>query len=67
MALMAPVQRRAGRSESSAVVVRAYIRQYPIPEFVAEVKAAFPDKGIANPDEARVSIALNGMEECCAW
>jgi hypothetical protein len=57
VAVVTPVQRRAGRSASSAVVVRAYVRQYPIPEFVAEVKAAFPDQGIANPDEARVSIA----------
>lgn len=35
------------------------VRQWPDPEFVQEVKEAFPDKGIATVEEARVSSAKN--------
>jgi hypothetical protein len=31
------------------------VREWPDPDFIAETKAAFPDKGIANAEEARVS------------
>ena len=38
-----------------AVAPAAYTREYPDPEFIAEVKAAFPEeKFVATPDEARV-------------
>lgn len=40
--------------------MRAYIREYPDPEFIAEVKGAFPDKGIANAEEARVLFTEAG-------
>lgn len=36
------------------VAARAMLREYPDPDFIAETKTAFPDKGIATPDEARV-------------
>lgn len=52
-AMRAPAMRcpqlRRGRA-----VVRAMIKEWPDPEFTAQVKAAFPDKGIANVEEARV-------------
>jgi hypothetical protein len=37
-------------------VVQSYVREWPVPEFIEEVKEAFPDKGVATPDEARVSV-----------
>jgi hypothetical protein len=43
----------AGRG--AALVVRAGIRAYPDPDFVAETLEAFPEKMIANVEEARVS------------
>ncbi len=52
--------RRTAPLRASALQTRAMIRQFPDPEFIAQVKAAFPDQGIADPDEARVS------ETCCA-
>lgn len=36
------------------------IRQYPDPEFCAETLAAFPDKGVANVEEARVLFSDGG-------
>lgn len=38
----------------SRVATKAYLREYPEPEFIAEVKEAFPEKPIANVEEARV-------------
>lgn len=38
----------------SRMPTRAYLREYPEPEFIAEVKEAFPEKPIANAEEARV-------------
>lgn len=38
----------------SRMAPRAYLREYPEPEFIAEVKEAFPEKPIANAEEARV-------------
>lgn len=39
------------------VSVRAMIREYPDPDFIAETLAEFPDKGVANVEEARVSAS----------
>lgn len=50
--------RPAGRAVR-AVAVRA-IAAYPDPDFVAETLEAFPDKMIANVEEARVSGQRNG-------
>ena len=33
----------------------AYHREWPEPEFIKEVEEAFPEQGIANVEEARVS------------
>lgn len=55
---------RPVRASSSKLVVRAqeggYIREYPVPEFIAEVTEAFPDKMIANAEEARVLFSELG-------
>lgn len=55
---------RSVRASSSKLVVRAqeggYIREYPVPEFIAEVTEAFPDKMIATAEEARVLFSELG-------
>lgn len=43
------------RRRAVAVAARAYLAEYPDPEFIEATKEAFPDKGIANVEEARVS------------
>ena len=57
---------RSVRASSSKLVVRAqeggYIREYPVPEFIAEVTEAFPDKMIANAEEARVLFSELGYK-----
>lgn len=57
-AVVAPVRRRTAPLRASALQTRAMLRQFPDPEFIAQVKAAFPDQGIADPDEARVLLSL---------
>ncbi|BDA51186.1 probable thiosulfate sulfurtransferase 16, chloroplastic [Coccomyxa sp. Obi] len=47
-------QRRQGAT------VRAFIREWPDPEFIAEVKEEFPDKGVATVEEARVLFSEDG-------
>ena len=42
----------------SRMSTRAYLREYPEPEFIAEVKEAFPEKPIANVEEARVCVLV---------
>ena len=37
--------------------IRAFLREWPDPQFVEEVKEAFPDKGVATVEEARVCSA----------
>lgn len=57
------MQARAARPvRASKLVVRAegYIREYPVPEFIAEVTEAFPDKMIATAEEARVLFSELG-------
>lgn len=57
---------RSVRASSSKLVVRAqeggYIREYPVPEFIAEVAEAFPEKMIANAEEARVLFSELGYK-----
>ena len=45
-------QTRPAAVSRRAVVVRA---QYPDPSFIAATRREFPSKGVATPDEARVS------------
>ena len=45
------VQRVERRSSQAAC---AYAQEWPDPELIEETKEAFPDKGIANVEEARV-------------
>jgi rhodanese-related sulfurtransferase len=50
---------------ASRLVTKAeggYIREYPVPEFIAEVTEAFPDQMIANPEEARVLFSELGYK-----
>lgn len=60
----APRRVAASTAPARSVVVRAmteeatYIRQWGIPEFHEEVKAAFPEKMAASVEEARVLIDL---------
>jgi hypothetical protein len=42
------------RSRRAAVAVRAMLAEYPDPEFIEVTKANFPEKGVANAEEARV-------------
>lgn len=42
-------------------VTKAYLREYPEPEFIAEVREAFPEKPIANVEEARVCICIRSV------
>jgi len=51
---------RSCRRAASRMAVRAMIREYPDPEFIAETKEAFPDKAIANAEEARVLFSEAG-------
>ena len=51
-------QHKQTRSHSQRVC--AYDRRWPDPDFIKEVEEAFPDKGVANVEEARVSL-------CCSW
>lgn len=48
--------RPAAARSLRTVAVRAGIRAYPDPDFVAETLEAFPDKMIADVEEARVSL-----------
>jgi hypothetical protein len=59
---VARAARPAGRPVARAVAVRAGIRAYPDPDFVAETLEAFPDKMIADVEEARVSGCVRGRE-----
>jgi len=48
--------------------VMAFEREWPDPQFVAEVKEAFPDQGIANVEEARVITTFtNFQKEPQSW
>ena len=40
---------------NAAVTVQSYIREWPVPEYIAEVKANFPEKAVATTEEGRVS------------
>lgn len=42
-------------SRSQVMTSKAYLREYPDPEFIEEVKEKFPEQPIANIEEARVS------------
>ena len=54
---IAPVtQRRNAVRQPERMVARAYLREYPDPEFIAEVKETFPEKPIANVEEGRVRM-----------
>lgn len=44
------------------VAPRAFVREYPDPDFIAEVLESFPDKMIANAEEARVLFTEGGYK-----
>ena len=46
---VAAISRRA-----AVLSARAMVREYPDPDYIAEVLEAFPDKAIANAEEARI-------------
>lgn len=43
-------------SRSQVMTSKAYLREYPDPEFIEEVKENFPEQPIANVEEARVCL-----------
>ena len=45
---------RQQRSRSACMRLQAYRREYPDPEFITEVREAFPDAAIADVEQARV-------------
>lgn len=53
---------QTARASRKSVLARAYIREYPYPEFIEEVKEAFPEKPIANVEEARVLFSALGYK-----
>ncbi|KAK9902888.1 hypothetical protein WJX75_009856 [Coccomyxa subellipsoidea] len=50
---------RAQQKRQNASVT-AFIREWPYPEFIEEVKEAFPEKGVATVEEARVLYSEDG-------
>ena len=57
-------QRKMSVRVSRMSVTKAYLREYPEPEFIAEVKEAFPEKPIANIEEARVRNVVFFLAYC---
>lgn len=51
----AAVIRPVGANRTRGVSVRAMVREWPDKEFIAETLSIFPDEGVANPEQARVS------------
>ena len=69
-AQIAFAQPKVSVRRSQRLATRAYIREYPDPEFIEEVKQAFPEKPIATVEEGRVRETMHviicdriGMEE----
>lgn len=48
--------------QQGAVRVCAMVREWPDPEFIAEVKGSFPEKAVATVDEARVLYSEAGYK-----
>ncbi len=60
-----PVAARRKASRRTALQpVRAYLREWPDQDFIEEVKEAFPDKGVATVEEARVILSSHCLHEC---
>lgn len=59
-ALRAPAASISVR-RGAALAARA-VREYPDPDFIAEVLEAFPDKAIANAEEARILFTEGGYK-----
>ncbi len=53
--LAAPARLTRAVNRSSRLSVCAMVREWPDREFIAETLAAFPDAGVANVEQARVS------------
>jgi rhodanese-related sulfurtransferase len=49
-----PAARPSARRFAAPFAVHAMARAYPDPDYIAEVLESFPDKMIANPEEARI-------------
>ncbi|KAI8113939.1 hypothetical protein M9434_002067 [Picochlorum sp. BPE23] len=49
-------------SRSQVMTSKAYLREYPDPEFIEEVKENFPEQPIANVEEARVLFSELGYK-----
>ena len=63
---MAVQRRMAVRVSRQAAM--AYLREYPEPEFIEEVKETFPEKPIANVEEARVGrMMILSCRVCILW
>jgi rhodanese-related sulfurtransferase len=55
-------QRHSFKGKGLAPTIRAMIREYPDPDYIAEVLEAFPDKAIANAEEARILFTEGGYK-----
>lgn len=49
----------AAPSRQRSVSVRAMVREWPDREFIAETLSIFPDEGVANVEQARVSLMFS--------
>lgn len=59
-AVRAPVAALPRRA--AALSARAMVREFPDPDYIAEVLEAFPDKAIANAEEARILFTEGGYK-----
>jgi hypothetical protein len=48
--------RAVAMNRSRGVSVNAMVREWPDKEFIAETLSIFPDEGVANAEQARVSL-----------
>lgn len=65
VALRRPARRSSQRSSGmqvKAMYEQEYIREFPNPQFIAEVLQEFPDKMVANAEEARVLYSEAGYK-----
>jgi hypothetical protein len=56
---------RPQRCRRAALRAQAFQSEWPDPDFIKETKEAFPEKGVASVEEARVGRA--GNSAACKW
>jgi hypothetical protein len=58
----AAAARPAVQRSRGVLTVRAMVREWPDKEFIAETLSIFPDEGVANAEQARVSAGCWNWE-----